>query len=209
MFKLKKFGIIDKEIKWFKNYLSNRRQSVRCHGVQSEPINLDIGIPQGGVLGPDLFLIFINDIAQSVSKGTCNIFADDVIIYCTDPSLKEIEDNLQSCINSINNWYTENRLQINVSKTNIMLISSRKSRSRGELKVKLDGIELRQVNSVRYLGVEVDCNLLWENHVKLLCRSLSFKVHALRRLSSILNKQLLNTLYKTTIQPCIDYGCSV
>ena len=90
-----------------------------------------------------------------------------------------------------------------------MLISSRKSRNRGELKVKLDGIELRQVNSVRYLGVEVDCNLLWENHVKLLCRSLSFKVHALRRLSSILNKQLLNTLYKTTIQPCIDYGCSV
>ena len=69
--------------------------------------------------------------------------------------------------------------------------------------------ELQQVNSVKYLGVEVDCNLSWDNHVKQLCRSLSFKVHALRRLSSILNKQLLNTVYKTTIQPCIDYACSV
>ena len=160
---LRHYGIHSNELQWFESYLTNRKQSVRCHGQQSEPIDLNIGIPQGGVLGPDLFLIFINDIVQSVSNGICNVFADDVIIYTMDSTLSIVENQLQKCINDINNWYNDNYLQINASKTNIMLISTRKSKTRGELKITLNGNDLKQVQSVIYLGVEVDCYLSWDN----------------------------------------------
>ena len=130
-------------------------------------------------------------------------------MYISDSKLSNIQNNLQVCLNEINNWYNENCLKINITKTNVMLISTRHSKNKGKLEVKLNGEQLKQVNSVRYLGVEVDSNLTWNVHVKYICRSIYFKLHALRHLSSTLQTDLLNTLYKTTIQPCIDYACSV
>ena len=91
-----------------------------------------------------------------------------------------------------------------------MLVSSRHSKTMSkELNVILNGTTLKQVNCVRYLGVNVDCCLTWDYHVKQLCKILAYKVLSLRRLSSTLNTPVLNVLYKTTIQPCIDYACSV
>lgn len=96
-------------------------------------------IPQGWVLGPDLFLIFINDTVQRVSGGSWDIFADDFIVYISGSNLAEIERRSQTSIDDINNWYYENRLKINVLKTNVMLISTRNSKQRGGIQVILDG----------------------------------------------------------------------
>ena len=90
-----------------------------------------------------------------------------------------------------------------------MIISSRAKGIHKELNVKLNDTKLKQVNSARYLGVNIDCKLTWDEHVKQLCKNVAYKIFSLRRLSSSLNTSLLNTLYKGTIQPCIDYACSV
>ena len=206
--KLQYYGVHDTELDWFKSYLSGRQQSVNLNGKLSNPRGVTVGIPQGGVLGPILFLIFINDIVQSVNAGTCNIFADDVAIYTNGNNIKEAELKLQVCVNEIGDWYKNNRLKINADKTNVMLITSRKHDS-NELNVSLNGTSLRQVDTVRYLGLNIDSRLTWTDHVKQLCKNLSYKVFSLRRLSNTLSTPLLNTLYKSTIQPCIDYACSV
>ena len=209
LLKLQYHGVNENELNWFKSYLTGRKQKVSINGNLSKPNNVMIGIPQGGVLGPVLFLLFINDIIQSVNTGTCNIFADDVAIYCNGSDTNEVESKLQSCINEIDEWYTNNRLKINADKTNVILVSSRAKQVRKELNVNLKGTKLKQVDSVRYLGLTIDSKLTWDNHVKHLCKNLSYKVASLRRLSNTLNTTLLNTLYKSTIQPCIDYACSV
>ena len=86
---------------FFKSYLSGRKQAVSLNGNLSKPGQVSIGIPQGGVLGPILFLIFINDITESVNAGTCNIFADDVAIYTSGKNVEDAESQLQICINEI------------------------------------------------------------------------------------------------------------
>ena len=89
------------------------------------------------------------------------------------------------------------------------MVSTRANTNSMELNVFLNDTKLKQVNSARYLGVNIDCHLTWDDHVKQLCKTLSYKVYTLRRLCITLNTPLLNTLYKTTIQPSIDYACSV
>ena len=209
LLKLQYFGVHGTELRWFESYLSGRKQAVSLNGKLSKPGQVSIGIPQGGVLGPVLFLLFINDITQSVNAGTCNIFADDVAIYTSCKTVEDAESQLQICINEIDRWYKNNRLKINADKTNVMVISSRAKGIHKELNVKLNDTKLKQVNSVRYLGVNIDCKLTWDEHVKQLCKNVAYKIFSMRRLSSSLNTSLLNTLYKGTIQPCIDYACSV
>jgi len=155
-------------------------------------------------------VLFINDITQSVHSCTCNIFADDVAIYASGNNLNEIQSYLQKGINEINEWYMNNRLKINVQKTNVMVITSRYTKLLNkDLNITLNGNQIQQVDCVKYLGVYVDCNLLWDNHVKQLCKSVSYKLFSLRRLSTSFDTPILNVLYKTTILPCIDYACSV
>ena len=180
-----------------------------CNGALSCPNEIIVGVPQGSVLGLILFLLFINDITQSLNSNcTCNIFADDVVIYTTGNNIQDINESLQANIDSISAWYECNRLLINPDKTKVMLLKSCRSKSVDRLNVTIKDTRLDQVNRVRYLGVEVDENLTWDCHVRNVCRSVAYKLHSLSRLRLTLNTRLLNTLYKTTIQPCIDYASS-
>ena len=184
LLKLQYFGVHGTELRWFESYLSGRTQAVSLNGKLSKPGQVSIGIPQGGVLGPVLFLLFINDITQSVNAGTCNIFADDVAIYTSCKTVEDAESQLQICINEIYRWYENNRLKINADKTNVMIVSSRTKGIHKELNVKLNDTKLKQVNSARYLGVIIDCHLTWDEHVKQLCKNVAYKIFSLRRLSS-------------------------
>ena len=206
MNKLEKYGILDVELKWFNNYVTNRKQMVQCQGKISKLSNLTIGIPQGSALGPTLFLIFINDISQYVLNGSCNIFADDVVIYVTGKDVTEVNSKLQENLNQINQWYTNNRLRINNDKTKVMLL---KSKSCSELNIVVEGKKLEQVNVIKYLGLTIDDRLKWNSHVNNLCKSVAFKVHFLAKLRKYVNSSVLNVLYKSVIQPRLDYACSV
>ena len=115
------YGFQNNDIKWFQSYLHNREQIVSCHNQLSGKCKLDIGVPQGSVLGPLLFLIYVNYINRHVHLGTCNLYADDTLIYCIGYSIVELNNTMQKCVGDIQEWYEQNKLVINRSKSNAKL----------------------------------------------------------------------------------------
>ena len=209
--KLHKYGIQDNDLQWFTSYLQDRSQVVACNGQLSTKQSLPIGVPQGSSLGPFLFLIFINDLSQEIHGGYINMFADDVMIYVTGKSICEVRTSLQACVDSAYQWYNNNKLSINSTKSNVMLLGSQRNihTIAEDLEIYLGDIKLKQVRSTRYLGMEVDCLLKWDCHVQKLCRNVSAKIGTLSRIRTHMNQELLRKIYVTNIQPCIDYGITL
>ena len=116
--KLSMYGIKHTEFKWFSSYLDKRKQAVFCHNKLSSLVDITTGVPQGSVLGPFLFLLFINDISNFTTDGcVTNLFADDAMIYASGDSVSEVQRKLQSCLSNISSWYRENRQKINSDKS--------------------------------------------------------------------------------------------
>ena len=119
------YGFNDHTSKWFQSYLNKREQIASCRNQLSGKCQLQIGVPQGSVLGPLLFLIYVNDINRHVHLGSCNIYADDTLKYCTGSNITELKYNIQKCVTDVHEWYESNKLVINTSKSNVMLLTTR------------------------------------------------------------------------------------
>ena len=200
--KVNKYGFTDVSCKWFESYLSNRKQVVCNNGVMSDTMSVNIGAPQGSILGPILFLIYINDISQHVLNGACNLYADDVVIYVHGTNVEEVNSKLQQCIDTVNDWYLKNKLTINTSKSNVMVISSRpKTDHKLSLSILVGNNKLPQVTHVKYLGIIIDNNLPWHVHIEHLCKKVNRLLGLFTRLSKCLPFELMKKLYMSLIQP--------
>ena len=117
-------------LKWFESYLTNRTQRVSLNNNVSEPEHVTCGVPQGSILGPLLFLLFINDLPL-VLKNSANVdlYADDTTIYDVQCNTDQLESNLQFSLNALHVWCRQNGMVLNTEKTNVMLITSRQRRS--------------------------------------------------------------------------------
>ena len=207
--KLHHYGIQNNELLWFSDYLSNRSQVV-SYGEKVSDINyLDIGVPQGSVLGPILFTVFINDITQNVANGVCNLYADDTVVFYQGHTCEEVNSALQECIINLSEWYKDNNLTLNAAKSEVMLISSQRKYIADSLCVYLDGQLLNNVTCANYLGMKIDKHLNWNMYINKLCGNISVKLKQLRRLCGLISKELMIKIYNSTIQPCIDYAISV
>ena len=158
-----------------------------------------------------MFLVFINDISQHIFTGTANLYADDTLIYCDGATPTEVNDKLQKCINEVSKWYASNNLVINTSKSNTMLVtSSYNARNNdNQLCVSLNGNDLQDVKDLTYLGIIIDNTLTWDTHVKKVCKTVSYTVSRLARLSNSLPREILLQIYNASIQPHIDYALTV
>ena len=205
--KIKGYGIDGNELAWFTSYLSNRLQTTTINGKKSSPHLINLGVPQGSVLGPLLFLLYLNDL-PNITSSSINLYADDTCIYICGSDPCDIKIQLQNEANKISNWFNNNRLSLNTEKSSIMYIGTpQRLKSYSDLpSISVDGRELSVCNSVKYLGIHLDDNLSWKHHIDELCAKLSPKLGTLSRLSHILPSHLLNIIYNTTIQPHIDYG---
>ena len=211
--KLEMYGITSTELKWFSSYLSGRKQVVKCHQETSEFCDISCGVPQGSVLGPILFLLFINDISNFAVEGcVLNMYADDVIIYTSATSKDELDSRLQVCIDNISNWYSMNKLCINKKKSNVMVIGSKwqlKSLNLDDFTISVDSDKLFLASQAKYLSLWVRNDLSWDDHILELCRKMYYYFHMFRRLRKILPSALLLNIYKTYVQSKIDYGLSI
>ena len=206
------YGFQNYDIKWFQSYLHNREQIVSCHNQLSGKCKLDIGVPQGSVLGPLLFLIYVNGINRHVHLGTCNLYADDALIYCTGNSIVELNNSMQKCVDDIQEWYEQNKLVINRPKSNVMLVTTRQMLYHmvdKEFNVLIDNQKLLQCTSMTYLGVEIDNTLSWDAQTNDVCKNLVFIISRLSRLKMVLPRYLLMSIYTSIIQPRIDYAISI
>ena len=139
--KLKYYGIDTISLEWFQNYLHCRSQCVRVNNVTSDEKPCHIGVPQGSILGPLLFLRYVNDLPQYVQNQNCNIFADDTIIYSFGSNVEELSCKMQGALDSIMPWYMTNRLSINVNKSAAMLIG-RPSQVHDDIDIKRNDVRI-------------------------------------------------------------------
>lgn len=194
----------------FKSYLQERQQFVQIENVLSEARQVQYGVPQGTVLGPILFSIYINGLLQMQSIGNISSFADDTVIVYIGTSWQEIKQKLQTDLPKIKSWFDEMSLTINFEKTKYVPFSCNKSRNPN-----FQGIELEQndqtilvegVTSIKYLGIYVDRFMKWDIHIKSLVNKLRFILYKFRQLRKILDTPQLKTLYYSLIESHLQYG---
>ena len=209
--KLKRYGIVNTEASWFRSYLKDRSQFVKCNGKMSNKCFVPIGVPQGSVLGPVLFSLFVNDINCHVYPSAINLYADDTLLYSVGNSCNEASEKLQMSLDEICKWYYGNRLALNENKSKCMLITSKYRTRQGNdlLHVNMNDTNIEQVRAVKYLGVTIDENLTWNDHISVLCKNIGFKVSILARIRNMVTPEMLKIVYNSIIQPSIDYAITV
>ena len=208
--KLCKLGIKGIEHKWFSNYLTSRCQSVNINGVLSEPLTVDIGVPQGSILGPLLFILYINDL-PNIIDDSCKVvlYADDTALFYASNDPDHLQTVLNSKLCKVGEWLQKNKLTLNVKKANLMLIGTDKRLTNFQnVQTFVNGEELCGVTNCKYLGIWIDKNLNWNVNTENMCNKISKRIGIIRRLRTCLDTNTLNILYKSMILPVFDY-CDV
>lgn len=205
--KLTWIGILDQEHKWFTNYLTNRKQKVSLAGSTSEPLTISYGVPQGSILGPLLFIFFINDLPKVINHCQIGLYADDTVLMYSGTTSASIERSLQEDLNNTNKWLKKNRLHLNVKKTTWSLIGThQKLASAGDMSLQINGELLHKVSAYKYLGLWIDEKMNWNKHLDYMCAKISKRLGILKRTKLYLPAETLKMLYNALVLPLFDYG---
>ncbi|PJE78229.1 hypothetical protein CI610_02839 [invertebrate metagenome] len=202
--KLSGFGIRGSLLKWFENYLYNRKQRVVIKGKFSNWSEIKAGVPQGSILGPLLFLLFINDIVKDI-RANIKLFADDTSLYVIIDSPRISAVDLNFDLRKIHEWSVNWLVNFNPTKTETLLIS-KKTNSPIHPPLHMNNILLSEVSSHRHLGLTLSNNGGWTDHINLIISKVSPKLNILRRFKFTLGRTSLQTLYFTLIRPIFEYG---
>ena len=166
-----------------------------------------MGVPQGSVLGPLLFITYINELSSVVNSCEVSLYADDTVIYYSSSNIKDLEDKLNSDPKSLCQWFNKNFLTLNVSKCKFVLFGSqRKLHSCSQLSLKINDHFLEQKDSFKYLGVIINQNMSWSDHIEILSRKISQRLSLLRRIKHLLPLHARLTIYNSPILPLFDYA---
>ena len=200
-------------MKWFSSYLSNRKQKVSLNGCVSDFKEITAGVPQGSILGPLLFIIFINDIFMHESSvdNKSSLYADDSSFYTVGNTVAEIETNLNQDLKKVTDWCTRNRMFINKTKTKSMLLCTRQKRIYLEstLKINIDNDYLENTQSEKVLGVTIDESLCWTDQVDKTYKKIIFNLHSLKEIKKKLPVKERLFFHNCYILPHLNYCCSV
>ena len=192
---------------WFSSYLGDRSQCVEVNGTRSDFSPITCGVPQGSILGPQLFLLYINDMMISLNCQL-SLYADDSALFFADPDPQVIADRLSIELSNCKKWLVDNRLSLHIGKTESILFGTKRKLKRVvDFRVLCEGSAVKRVLQVKYLGVLLDCYLDGSPHVRSVLKSCAARLSFLYRNSSFMNFHSRKTLCTSLIQPYIDY-CS-
>ena len=207
--KLFSYGIRGTVLKWIISYLNNRKQYVCVDKIYSQPADITVGVPQGSNLGPLLFLLYINDIQYASDIFSPILFADDTSLFLSGRDPVQLNHLMNSEMNKIEHWFQANRLKINASKTSLMIFKPKNKKIQDNIiKLYINDAEVTKVQSTKFLGVIIDENLSWKEHVDDITKKISKFIGILNRLKSDLPLRILVNLYNTMILPYLNY-CNV
>ena len=206
LYKLHFYGIRGQTLKWIKSFLDNRSQSVVVNGSTSSSIPVSSGVPQGSVLGPLLFLIYINDLPECVQSSKVRLFADDTAIYLS-LTVASHSSLLQQDLHQLEQWESKWDMKFNPSKCQVIQITKRKTII--PTQYLLHNTILETVTSAKYLGITISNDLTWNNHINNITTKANQTLGFLRRNIKVHSERLKSTAYKTLVRPQLEYSSTV
>lgn len=216
--KLDLAGIRGTPLKLLKSFLSNRTQSVMIDGVRSHPASINYGVPQGSVLGPTLFLIYINDLCKMTLKNSKILtFADDTVLLFEGKTWDDVKRTCEENFNKVLQWLDNNILTLNMSKTKYVTFSINQNQQPLNLNIRAhrcDRIKdtycdcslLENANSIKYLGITVDQNLNWKQHIKNLSNRIRKLICIFKKVRHLKDISTIKNVYYTLCQSLLAYG---
>lgn len=204
------YGIRDSANLWFKNYLYDREQFVSINGIKSEKKKISCGVPQGSVLGPLLFLLFINDLPNATTFLTL-LFADDTTFQVSDPDPNKLFDIANSELEKASAWFTANKLTLNVKKTKFMIFSE-KQFNIGDNNLKIGDTIIEQIGTncqqkyFKFVGHVLDDKLSWQGHIEHISKKLASANFAINSSKNFLPLNIRKTLYYSLFDSHINFG---
>ena len=207
IYKLHKIGVRGKLLKLFKSYLTGRFQRVVLNGFLSECLEIMSGVPQGSILGPLLFLIFLNDIVNDINCEI-NLFADDTSLLSMDRNWQTVESELNKALSTLELWAENWLVTFNPSKTYYMTISNR-AKINIDLNLHLNSSSISKVFEHKHLGIIFNNAFTWSNHIDYVVRKASKAISLVSRNKHSFNRLSLIKLFNTLVRPIIEYGSVV
>ena len=204
---MKSFGIKGNLLKFLQSFLSNRVQRVVLNGQCSEWKNISAGVPQGSILGPLLFLIYINDLPDGLQSDV-KMFADDTCLFSVIKDKNDSANDLNADLEKISNWAFQWKMSFNPdpSKQASELLFSRKRNNEHHPNLMFNGTSVNKVSKEKHLGVIMDNKLSFTDHIKHAIGKSIKGLNVIRKLNQYLPRKTLLTIYKTFIRPHLDYG---
>lgn len=207
--KLEHYGIRGVANDWFRSYLSSRKQRVKLDGVFSEWLDVSCGVPQGSILGPLLFLLYINDMHRSVKWSLIHHFADDTNLLCSEKNPDILKKKMNEDLRLIFQWLCANRLSLNVSKTEFIVFKPPRKQLQKRFTLKMNGTMLFESNKIKYLGIIMDDKLTWKHHLYELRKKINRAVGIIYKMKNLCPPRVLLSLYYALIHSHLNYGICV
>ena len=199
--KMNQLGIRGNSWNIVKSYLSNRYQCTKIEEIISERHLVKVGVPQGSILGPLLFSIYINDIANITNEAKFYLFADDTSMTIMADNVVELQRKIAEILPKITKWFSVNRLSLNATKTNYQIYSNA---SKNDIHIELNNLRIDRKKCIRYLGILVDENMKWDSHVLHVASTISRNIGVMGRARFYLPPRVLALLYNSLVLPYLN-----
>ncbi len=213
--KLEHYGIRGIANSWFKSYLNNRTQFMEFDAIKSSELKIECGVPQGSILGPILFILFINDL-HTATKLNILSFADDTTVYTSGNNINEIILLANIELNKLYKWFCTNKLQLNAKKSKFAIFCPRQTRLPNIInEITINNQSITRIGkncnekSIKFLGVHLDENLTWNEHINYISKKISQSLFAMYRVKYALPLTALTSLYYALIHSHLNYAIQI